>query len=158
MNEATYYRLDNSYLSQDEKVSVETWYQLPGNVMEYAFWAIAILSIYRPISLTFFIGAVLAINLIAGLLNWYFYNKSFVRFLGLSIFHPYVTGVVGIGVAVFLYFHDALLLAAISAFVGIFSFLFFELHFVLYSLLCRKSGLHPKYYFAKTHLGSQLPF
>lgn len=152
------YKLDNPYLTQDEKVSVESWFQLPGNVMEYAFWIMAILSIFYPISLVYIIGIPLIINIIVGFINWHFHNRKLTTALGLSLLHPFVTAVVGIGVAIFLFVNNALLLAGISAFVGIFSFLFLELHIILYSFLAQKHKMHPKYVFAKKQFGHTFPF
>jgi len=152
------YRLDNHYLNQDEKVLVESWFQLPGNIMEYTFWIMAVFSVFYPISFVYIFGVSIAVNIIVGLINWYFYNKKLTIVLGLSLFHPFVTAVVGIGVAIYLFINDTLLLAGISVFVGIFSFLFLELHILLYSFLAQKYKMHPKYVFAKKQFGHTFPF
>ena len=122
--ESKIYDLNNSFLSQDEKVQVESWFQLPGNIMEYVFWTMSILSIFYPISLFYIFGISIIFNIVVGLVNWHFYNRKLVTTLGLSIFHPYVETVVGIVVAIFLFIKGSLLLAGLSIFVGIFGFLF----------------------------------
>lgn len=150
--ESKIYDLNNSFLSQDEKVQVESWFQLPGNIMEYVFWTMSILSIFYPISLFYIFGISIIFNIVVGLVNWHFYNRKLVTTLGLSIFHPYVETVVGIVVAIFLFIKGSLLLAGLSIFVGIFGFLFLELHILLYSILARRYKIHPKYVFAEKYL------
>ena len=157
-SEGIIYKLDNPYLTQDEKVAVESWFQLPGNVMVYAFWIMAISSVFYTISFIFIIGIPILLNLGIGFINWNFYNRKLTTILGLSIFHPYVTAVIGIGVAVLLFMNGVLLLAVISAFVGIFSFLFLELHITLYSFLAQKYNMNSKYVFAKKEFGHTFPF
>jgi len=119
--EGKHYSLNNPYLTQDEKVSVESWFQLPGNVMEYTFLLMAVLSISYPISISYIIGIPLVANIVAGVINWYLYNTNLTRMLGLSVFHPYVTGLVGLGVAGYLFMNDAWLLAIVAAATAIFS-------------------------------------
>jgi len=127
--------------------------------MQYTFWLMAILSIYQPdVSMWTVLLVALVANLVVGVINWFVYYEALVRFLGLSLFHPFVIGVLGLGIAVFLVMHGAYFLAVVSAVTGIFSSMFLELHMILYSFLSRKTGLHPKYYFAKHRLGAQLPF
>lgn len=127
--------------------------------MEYTFWAVAVFSLYQPLSFGYVLGIAVGVNAIAGLINWYFYNEKILKFLGLSLFHPFTTGAIGIGVAIFLFMNNAWLLAGISAFVGIFSFLFLEAHLLLYSILGKKEGnMHPKYLFAKKQFGYTFPF
>jgi len=156
--EGKFYKLDNSYITQDEKIVVESWFQLPGNVMVYAFWAMAVFSVFYTIPLAYIIGIPIFINIITGFINWHFYKNRLIRILGLSLFHPFVTGAIGIGVGIFLFLRDELLLAGISIFTGIFGFLFLELSIFLYSLLARKYNLHPKYVFAKKRFGHVFPF
>ncbi|MDP3934933.1 MAG: hypothetical protein Q8Q46_01805, partial [Candidatus Giovannonibacteria bacterium] len=109
-------------------------------------------------SIFYIIGISIAINVIVGIINWYFYNRKLAIMLGLSLFHPFVTALVGIGVAIYLFINGALLLATISAFVGIFSFLFLELHIILYSFFAQKYKMHPKYAFAKREFGHVFSF
>ena len=156
--ESKIYDLNNSFLSLNEKIQIESWFQLPGNVMVYAFWIISILSIFYPISLFYIFSISVIFNIVVGFINWYFYNRKLVTTLGLSIFHPYVETVIGIVVAIFLFINGALLLAVVSLFVGNFGFLLLELHIVLYSFLARKYGIHPKYVFAKKQFARKFPF
>lgn len=156
--EGDVYQLENTYLTQDEKVDVEIWFQWPGVIMEYAFWAMAILSISYSFPMWYVVTIPIVINLIVGVINWNVYNMKILRPLGLSLFHNYVTALIGVGVAIYLFTNGAWFLAGVSAFIGIFSFLFFELHIILYSFLAQKYKMHPKYVFAKKRFGRSFPF
>lgn len=84
---AKVYSLNNLYLTPQEKQEVELWYQLPGNVMLYAFVITAIYSIFNPLPWKEIIGIPLVANIIVGIWNWYFYKKNFVYKLYLTILH-----------------------------------------------------------------------
>ena len=102
---AKVYSLNNFYLDPNEKQEVELWFQLPGNMMLYAFVITAIYSIYNPLPWTEIIGIPLVANVLAGIWNWYFYSKKFVYNLYLTLLHSWVLYVVGIGAAIFLFFN-----------------------------------------------------
>jgi len=152
------YKLNNPYLNNDEKIIVESWFQLPGNVMFYTFLLLAIYHLYNSMSLIYLFGIPVFVNLLVGWINWYVYNRQLATKLALSLFHPVITGILGVVVGVFLYLRGEPLLALITAFTGIFSFLFPELHIMLYSVLAQKYGMHPKYVFAKKQFGITFPF
>jgi len=126
--------------------------------MTYVFYAVAIWSTYESLSWLWIIGIPIILNIIIGIFNWYFYNKKIVRILGLTLFHPYVIGFFGIIVGIFLFLKSQILLAIISAFVGVFSFFFLEVHILLYSLLAGKYHMHPKYVFFKRFYEHKFPF
>jgi hypothetical protein len=143
--EAVFYNLNNVYLTPNEKIDVESWFQAPGNVMTYIFYVLAIWSAYNTLSWLVIIGISVLINIIVGILNWYIYNKKIIRILGLTLFHPYVVGFFGIIVGTFLFSKSHIILAIISVLVGIFGFLFLEVHIFIYSILAKKYHMHPKY-------------
>jgi hypothetical protein len=156
---ATVYAMGNTYLSQEEKTEVELWFQLPGNVMFYAYVVVAIWSVaVEPLGWSKIIGMPLAVNIIAGLLNWHFYNKNFVYKLYLTCLHSWVLYLIGFGAAGFLFFKGEIILAIISL-VGPFGLLSFaELHLYFYSTLAKKYRMHPKYAFFKRFYRHQFPF
>jgi len=156
--EANVYNLNNSYLTSDEKIDVESWFQLPGNVMTYIFYIVAIWSTYESLSWLWIIGIPIILNIIIGIFNWYLYNRKIIRILGLTLFHPYVVGFLGIIAGIFLFLKSQILLAVVSVFAGIFSFFFLEVHILLYSLLAGKYHMHPKYVFFKRFYGRKFPF
>jgi len=49
--EATLYSLNNPYLSQEDKMEVELWFQFPGNVSLVTMLACLVYSSYVPLSL-----------------------------------------------------------------------------------------------------------
>ncbi len=157
--EATVYTLGNTYLSQAERTEVELWFQLPGNIMLYAFVIGAIWSVVvGPLSWSKIIGIPLAVNVIVGLLNWYFYKKNFVYKLYLSVLHSWILYLVGIGAAVFLFFKGAIALAIISLVAPFGLLAFVEPHLFFYSMLAKKYGMHSKYAFFKRFYGYNFPF
>ena len=158
---ATIYTLGNIYLSQKDKTEVELWFQLPGNVMFYAFVITAIWSVVvEPLPWIKIIGIPLVVNVIVGLLNWYFYNKNLVYKLYLIFLHSWILYLVGFGAAAFLFFKGAIALAIISlALVAPFGLLAFaEPHLFFYSILAKKYRMHPKYAFFKRFYGYEFPF
>ena len=157
--EATVYTLGNTYLSKEEKTEVELWFQLPGNVMFYSFVIAAIWSVADgPLRWSKIIVIPLALNIIVGLLNWYFYNKSFVHKLYLTFCHSWILYLVGFGTAVFLFYNGAIVLGGISLVAPFGLLAFVEPHMFIYSTLANKYRMHPKYVFFKRFYGYQFPF
>ena len=155
---AKVYALNNFYLTPTEKEEVEMWYQLPGNIMLITFVATAIYSIYNPLPWSEIIGIPLVANVLAGIWNWYFYNKKIVRGLYFTILHGWVSYVIGIGAAIFLFTQGAIVLAIISLVMPFGLLAFVEPHLYFYSILAQKYRMHPKYAFFKKEYGHEFPF
>ena len=157
--EANVYSLNNPYLTPDEKQEVELWFQLPGNVMFYVFVTTAIWSVVvEPLSWGKIIGIPLAANVVVGLLNWYFYNKKLVYNLYLTVLHSWILYLVGISVAIFLFFKGVIILAIISLVAPFVLLAFAEPHLFFYSLLAKKYKMHPKFAFFKKEYNHKFPF
>lgn len=157
--EATVYTLDNPYLSQEAKNEMEMWYQLPGNIMTYAFVLVAIWNVVvEPLRWSIIIGIPLMINVIIGLFNWYFYNKNLVRKCYLTFLHRWMLILVGITAASFLFYKDAIALAILSLLAPFGLLSPAELHMFLYAILANKYRMHPKYAFFKRFYGHVFTF
>ncbi|GAB4343128.1 MAG: hypothetical protein Kow0089_18700 [Desulfobulbaceae bacterium] len=157
--EANVYALGNTYLSQEEQTEVELWFQLPGNVMLYSFVITAIWSVtVEPLHWSKIIGIPLAVNVIVGLLNWYFYKKNFVYKFYLTFLHSWILYLVGFVAAAFLFFKGAIVLAIISLLAPFGLLAIAEPHLLLYSILAKKYQMHPKYAFFKRFYGYEFPF
>lgn len=156
--EANIYLLNNNYLNPAEKQEVELWSQLPGNIMLYAFVIVAIYSVYNSLSWGKIIGIPLVVNIVSGILNWYFYNKRLTYNLYLTVFHSWTLYLVGIGAAIFLFFKGAITLAIISLLAPFGLLAFAEPHIFLYSILAKKYKMHPKFAFFKREYGYTFPF
>lgn len=157
--DANIYLLNNSYLTLDEKQEVEFWFQLPGDIMLYAFLIIAVWSAtIKHLSWGTIIGIPLAVNVAVCLVNWYFYNKNLVYKLYLTFLHRLILYLVSFGVAVFLFFKGAILLAIISLVTPFGLFVFFEPSNYLYPILSTKYRMHPKFAFFKKEYGRSFPF
>lgn len=155
---ATVYSLNNLYLTPQEKQEVELWYQLPGNVMLYAFVITAIYSVFNPLPWKEIIGIPLVANIIVGFLNWYFYNKKFVYKLYLTVLHSWVLYLVGVGAAILLFFKGAIILAIISLIAPFGLLALVEPSIYLYTIFAQKYHMHPKYVFFKREYGHTFPF
>lgn len=156
---ANVYSLNNTYLNPAEKQEVELWFQLPGNVMFYAFVITAIWSVVvEPLSWSKIIGIPLAINVIVGLLNWYFYKKNLVYKLYLTFLHSWVLYLVGFGVAAFLFYKGAIALAIISLVAPFGLLAIVEPSIYFYSILAKKYRMHPKFAFFKKEYNHKFPF
>ncbi len=156
---ANVYSLNNTYLNPAEKQEVELWFQLPGNIMLYAFVITAIWSVVvEPLSWSKIIGIPLAINVIVGLLNWYFYKKNLVYKLYLTFLHSWVLYLVGFGAAAFLFYKGAVALAIISLVAPFGLLAIVEPSIYFYSILAKKYRMHPKFAFFKKEYSRTFPF
>lgn len=123
-----------------------------------AFVITAIYSIYNSLTWSEIIGIPLVANILVGIWNWYFYSKKFVYNLYLILLHSWILYVVGIGVALFLFFNGAIILGIISLVVPFGLLTFVEPYLYLYSILAQKYRMHPKYAFFKKEYGHEFPF
>ncbi|MBI2674697.1 MAG: hypothetical protein HYX22_03110 [Candidatus Yanofskybacteria bacterium] len=156
---ANVYSLNNSYLTAEEKQEVELWFQLPGNVMLYAFVITAIWSVVVvPLSWNLIIGIPLGVNVAIGLLNWYFYKKNLVYILYLTVLHSWTLYLVGFGTAVFLFFKGVIVLATISLVAPFGLLAIVEPSIYFYSILAKKYRMHPKFAFFKKEYKHTFPF
>lgn len=156
--EANIYSFNNPYLDPAEKLEVELWYQLPGNIMLWVFAITAIYSVYNPLPWSEIIGIPLLANVVVGIWNWYFYKKDFVYKLYLTILHSWVLYLLGFGTAAFLFYKGAIALAIISLIAPFGLLAFAELHLYFYPILAEKYRMHPKYAFFKKEYGRTFPF
>lgn len=156
--EANVYSLNNSYLNIAEKREVELWFQLPGEIMFYTIIIASIYSVYNPLSLMKILVISILINIVVGILNWYFYNKKLTLFLYLTIFHSYILYLVGIIAGIFLFFKGLIILGIISILYPFGPLSFIELHMLAYSILAKKYRMHPKFAFFKKEYGKSFPF
>lgn len=158
-SEAIVYSLNNLYLNSTEKREVEMWYQLPGNVLLYTLLITAVWSVvWGSFEWSRVILIPLMVNVIVGLLNWYYYNKNLVYKLYLTIFHSWVVYAVCFGVAIF-FFHKGIFVLAVISLVAPFGLLsLIEPSIILYALLAQKYKMNPKYAFFKKEYGRTFPF
>lgn len=156
--EANVYSLNNPYLNEGEKQEVEMWFQLPGNFMICAFFISAIWSVFKPLSWSYIIGIPIAINIIVGLFNWYFYSKQLIYALYSTILHSWILYLAGFSTAAFLFFKGFYILAIVAFLAPFGLFAFAELHLFFYSILARKYQMHPKYAFFKKEYDYTFPF
>ena len=156
--EAMVYSLNNSYLNSAEKQEVELWYQLPGNVMLWAFVITAIYSVYNRLPWSEIIGIPLLANVVVGVWNWYFYKKNFVYKLYLAVLHSWVLYLIGFDAAVFLFLKGSVALAIISVIAPFGLLAIVEPSIYLYFILAQKYRMHPKFAFFKKEYGRTFPF
>jgi len=156
--EANVYALDNPYLNREEKQEVEMWYQLPGNVMILTFFIVAILSVFYHFSWKLVIGIPIGINILIGIINWFFYKKRLVYSLYLTVLHSWILYLAGFSTAVFLFFKGSYIFAIIVLLAPFGIFAFAEPHLFFYSILARKYRIHPKYAFFKKEYNYTFPF
>ena len=156
--EANVYSLDNPYLNQGEKLEVEPWFQLPGNCLTYAFFAVALWSVHQPMSWWALIGIPIGVNLATGLVNWYVYSRGLVFHLYLTVFHNWVLWLATLATACALVYYRLYLLAALAVLGHAVLFPVIEVHMFLYAALANKYRMHPKYAFFKRQYERSFPF
>ncbi len=156
--EANVYSLNNAYLTPQEKLEVEMWFQFPGDMMQWAFVITAIYSVYSPLSWVKIIIVTLLVNVIIGIWNWYFYKKNLINKLYLTVLHSWILYLVGFSAAVFLFFKGAIVLAIISAIAPFGLFAAVEPSMFIYSILATRYHMHPKFAFFKKEYNHIFPF
>ena len=156
--EANVYSLNNPYLSQDDKVEVELWFQFPGNVSLVTMLACLVYSSYEPLSWYWIIGIPLAANCVFGILNWVLYSKKLLLGIYLTVFHNLVLWLLTIVAVVLLTLNGAYGKGILAFILKLFLIVFFEPHIMIYAILSGKYGMHPKYVFFKRLYQYQFPF
>ena len=159
MNDRKFYRMDNPYLTFDDKIAVEAWFQAPGDFMLYAFWGMLIYSLYTPVPWYWILGIPMIFSTVLALIFWNLYNRSFFNALKLTLFHNWTTGVLGVLIGALLAYHGQWVWAIVSAVVGIFGFIVLDWWMIVYTIFAKsRYNMHPKYAFFKKWYGYSFPF
>lgn len=139
------YDMNNPFLTDDQKVITEAWYQLPIGVFSFTFFILFIfsknLTVSEIVLLSYLIGIIIAI------INWSFLSRTFIS-LG-YIFGGTVSSIISITFAIYfgIEHHWILMALAIATSIGLLGFLSPSIW--LYSFFTAKRGfIHPKYVFA----------
>lgn len=138
------YDMKNPFLTDEQKVTVEAWYQFPIGIFAFIFFGCFAffenLTVLEIIFYSYLFGIIIA------LINWKFLLKSFI-FLG-HIFGGNISSVIFIGFAVYFGFeHNWILMTlAIMDSAGLLGFVSPSMW--LYSFFSIKKNIHPKYIFA----------
>lgn len=155
---AQIYSLNNTYLSEEEKLEVAMWYSLPGNLLIYTFLATAIYSTIYPLNWFYLFAIPLTVNLISGLINWFFYSRALMNALYMTVLHSLIMLIFRVAGMIFLILNGSYVLG-IVIFLSLFGLLTpFELHIVLYSYLSGSYNMSPQYAFFKRFYGFKFPF
>lgn len=157
--EGQIYNLNNQYLSKEEKQEVELWFQLPSEFTSISFYIMAILWVVYGFSWIYIVIIPLSFNIVIAIFNWFFYNKRLTYILYLTFLHSVVGYIFGFGTAIFLFINHSYVLMVISLLFpfGIPSLIEPSI-LLIYPILSRKYGVHPKYAFFKRIYGYTFPF
>jgi hypothetical protein len=155
---AHFYQLDNNYLTNEEKLIVELWYQFPIIIMYISLCICMLYSTVNFMSLTLIIVIPIVLNLIVGLINWYIdLSDIYIKFFH-TIGHNFVLWLLTfatVGMLIFqgLYIYAALIFLSKIGLIAIFSPSIY-----MYSILSRKYKMHPKWVFFKRFDFMDFPF
>ncbi len=148
--ERNVYTMSNPYTTREEKVEIESWYQLPFNTGAWAYligcvlWAQGVLNGWEAYFLASGVGIATA------LFTWFLYSKKTVFILSMSFGFPGIKLVVLLGVAVWLWISGAytqsIFLIANLVLLG---FPVALLSLLVNQMLSKKYHMHPKYAFLK---------
>jgi len=138
------YDMKNYFLTDDQKVTVEAWYQLPIGIFTFIFFGCFVL--FENLTTLEILFFSYLISTIVAIINWKFYLKPLI-FLG-HIFGGNISSIISIAFAVYFGIkHEWLLMIlAITDSFGLLGI--FSPSMWLYSFL---SKIHPKYYFANKY-------
>ena len=156
--EANIYSLNNEYLNEENKLEVEMWFQLPGNVLLFVFWSMSIIYIYEPFHWLYFLLIPMSVDLFIGIICWLIYPKKLILILYLSVFHSIVLTIIAVAVFIFLLINGYYLLSILVLVARIGFIATLEPHLLLYTILSKKYKMHAKYAFFKKHYNFMFPF
>ncbi|MCO5043800.1 MAG: hypothetical protein M9935_00775 [Kiritimatiellae bacterium] len=156
--ERSVYTLGNSYTTIDEKLEIESWYQLP---LELAGHTYLITTIFWALgTIGGFVAYVIAVavGILSAIFIWVAYSRAFIP-LFMVVRLPYIGWFVHLGVAVWLGISGHWLPCI---FVVLNRLLFFmPVSFpamITNQVLTAGYQMHPKYAFLKHFYGKQYPF
>lgn len=157
--EGNVYTMTNPYTTSEEKVEIESWYQLPFNTAAWAFiidcllWAQGTLNWWQAYMFAAGIG------IVTTLWTWFLYSKKTVFVLNMILGFPIIKWLVPIGFAVWLWIGGSSTQAMFL--VGNLVLLYFPVAFpsvFLNQILSGKYRMHPKYAFLKHIYDKEYPF
>jgi hypothetical protein len=138
------YDMKNYFLTDDQKATVEAWYQLPIGIFTFIFFGCFVL--FENLTILEILFYSYLISTIIAIINWKFYLKPLI-FLG-HFFGGNISSIISIAFAIYFGInHQWLLMTlAIADSFGLLGIL--SPSTWLYSFLAK---IHPKYYFASRY-------
>lgn len=152
------YRLDNPYLTQQQKKQVELWFQFPETIMFVALCICMLYSMVHPLHLKWIIGIPLMVDLIFGLINWAIHIRKVYTAFFLSIGHNFVLWGLTLVTAGILIYHGQYIYAVIVLILKLGLILFISPSLYVYTLLSMKYKMHAKWVFFKRFYKLEFPF
>jgi hypothetical protein len=153
--EANVYYSDNPYLNANEKLEVAMWVALPSVLTSYSLLATSIYSVNYPLNWFYLFGIPITVNLISGLINWFFYSRILNIFLGMTILNGGLLFIIQIAGIIFLVSKSAYILAVLLN--PFFNPLQPHLYFYFY-FSNKRYKIHAYYAFFKRFYKYRFPF
>lgn len=140
------YSMKNNFLTENQKATVEAWYQLPIGIFNVTFFGCVIL--FNNVAILEILLYSYAISTIIAIINWKLYLKSFI-FLG-YIFGGNISSIISILFAIYFGFEHRwiLMVLAILTSVGLLGFLAPSTWLYAFFSI---NKIHPKYIFASRY-------
>jgi len=157
--ERNVYTLTNPYTTREEKVAIESWYQLPINISGIAyiltclFWSWGSISFWEA----YFIAV--AVGVLTAVILWFMYIRKLVFGLSMLLDFPLVGWIIHLGFAAWLGFSGSWTQAIFIA--GNRLLFLLPVGFgaiIANQKLASKYPMHPKYAFLKRFYGKTYPF
>jgi len=157
--ESNVYTLTNPYTTHDEKIEIESWYQLPIDTGGWAYlifcilWAQGMFNWWQAYLLAAGVG------IMTTLFAWFLYSKKTVIVLKILLGFPITKWLVSIGFAVWLWMNDS----SMQAMFIIGNLVLFYMPFgfpaiIANQILTSKYNMHPKYALLKHVYGKEYHF
>ena len=155
---ANTYRLDNPYLTKQQKMQVELWFQFPGTIMFISLCICMLYSTFNFMYLKLIIGIPIMLDLLVGLLNWNSNLRKVYTTFFLTIGHNFVLwGLTLTTVGILIY--NGLYLYSAIVFIGKLGLLsLFSPSMYVYTILSKKYKMHAKWVFFKKFYSMDFPF
>ena len=158
-HERNVYSMNNPHTTEDEKVEIEVWYQLPidlsgiAYIISCLFWARGDINGYQAYAISFSTGILTAVVV------WFIYVKRIVFGLEMLINFPVVSWLIHLGFALWLYFTGSWMQAIFITFNRLLLLIPVGFGAVLSNqILTLKYKMHPKYAFLKHVYGKTYSF
>jgi hypothetical protein len=154
--EANVYYSNNPYLNASEKLEVAMWFALPSVLTSYSLLAVSIYSVNYSLNWFYLFGIPITVNLVSGLINWFFYSKKLNILLGVTVLNGGLLFIIQIAGIIFLVSKSAYILVILLN-NPFFNPLQPHLYFYFY-LLNKRYKIHGYYAFFKRFYKYRFPF
>lgn len=155
---ANIYLLNNDYLTDEEKLEVELWFQFPDTIMFISLCICMTYSIHSQVQVKYIIVIPLILDFLAGVFTWFFKLKRFIKIFFLTIGHNFLLWAMALFSGVLLIINGFYLFAFIAIVSRLGLLIFISPSLFFRKILSIKYKMNAKYAYFKRFYDFSFPF